>query len=65
MSTLDEKTIQTLNIYQICRICLLKRDDMKSIFSPIETEMQLESNVYNFLDVLCKVADVQVNAIHS
>lgn len=60
MSNINEDFITNLNIYQICRICLSKHDDMKSISSPIDIDLQLENNVNTLLDLLNKVTNVQV-----
>lgn len=56
----EVKDITSANVYRICRICLLEQTNMMSMYDTIATEMRLESDVYSFIDLMCKVTNLQV-----
>lgn len=49
-----------INISKICRICLSESENMKSIFSKLDTCDVLEANVYSLSEILTRTTSLPV-----
>lgn len=58
MNILNE--FSSLNINNICRICLLKNENMRSVFSKLDQTEVLEIDVAHISDVLKKITAIPV-----